>query len=112
MPPLRFRSTTAFLCLAGIALAMGGCSQVERVMESSKEGGLFSKPIDVFAKPAWSDASDTKAVSLGPRGPVGPEELVNADGSCAPSAAQAETQAAPADRPVGSAAGDLAGAPM
>ena len=57
-------------------------------------------------------------VTLGPSGPVAPEDLVTADGRCAaPTAQAAETQSQtaetpPADRPVGSIAGDLAGAPM
>lgn len=54
-------------------------------------------------------------MSLGPQGPVGAEDLVGADGRCAPTAQAAEPPpaqaAAPtgADREVGSVAGDLAG---
>lgn len=74
--------------------------------------------MDVFTKPDWARATgNTKTPDLGPTGPVKPEDLVGADGRCgAPSAeaAQASTPPAqpPAVRPVGSVAGDLAGAPM
>jgi hypothetical protein len=87
------------------------------VFESQNDGGWFSKPLDVFAKPDWAKStSDAKTAELGPKGPVGPDDLVSADGRCAiaaPEAAQASMPpAAPADRPVGSVAGDLASAPM
>jgi len=61
-------------------------------------------------------------VNLGPQGPVTPEDMVSAEGLCAaPVAALAQGAEAnpaavesqpPADRAVGSVAGDLAGAPM
>lgn len=105
-----------------VAGAVAGCSNKAQVFQDNNEGGLFSKPINVFAKPEWaSSVSDSTTINLGPTGPVGAEELVSADGRCAPplaveapqSPVQAETTTAPqADRPVGSVAGDLAGAPM
>jgi hypothetical protein len=108
----------ALACAA--ALTVTGCKNTAGVFEDQNEGGWFSKP--VFSKPEWAMASNTGA-NLGPKGPVGPEDMVNADGQCAapaaatPQAAEASPAAAaqsqpPADRPVGSVAGDLAGAPM
>ena len=87
------------------------------MFQDQNDGGWFSKPLDVFAKPDWARATgDAKTAELGPKGPVGPDDLVSADGRCSapiPEAAQASMPAAaPADRPVGSVAGDLASAPM
>jgi len=114
------------LCAAGLAAATAGCTNPIHAFEESSEAGWFSKPIDVFAKPNWATASviDDKNAQLNPRGPVSSDELVSADGRCsAPTAPAAPPQAAapsapaaapapPADRPVGSMAGDLARAPM
>jgi hypothetical protein len=91
-----------------------------QLLPDNNEGGWFSKPMDVFAKPSWARATgdDNKNVQLNPRGPVAPEELVGADGRCGmPAVAEAPpappaAPAPPADRPVGSMAGDLASAPM
>ena len=114
----------SFVCVAALAFAAGGCSGTSELLDSKSERGLFSKPLNVFAKPDWvTSATDGSVVNLGPSGPVGPEELVGADGRCsppvaeaqpaaAPAQAQADAAAPPADRRVGSMAGDLAGAPM
>jgi hypothetical protein len=103
-------------------LAVAGCGDKVQMFQGNNEGGWFSKPVDVFAKPEWAKPTgDSKAADLGPKGPVGPDDLVGADGRCgiaAPETAQASAPPAaaeaqpPADRPVGSVAGDLAGAPM
>lgn len=108
------------VCAVELALAGGGCTNSVRLLPDNNEGGWFSKPVDVFAKPSWARATgdDNVSVQLNPRGPVAPEELVGADGRCgAPAVAAAPSAppaapAAPADRPVGSMAGDLASAPM
>jgi hypothetical protein len=97
-------------------LLVGGCKNSAQVFEDQNDGGWFSKKVDIFAKPDWARPM-TGQVTLGPQGPVGAEDLVSADGRCAPPpSAQAPepapAQAAPADREVGSVAGDLAGAPM
>lgn len=106
----------AFACAT--ALAVAGCKNSSQVFEDQNEGGWFSKPVNLLAKPDWARPT-TSSVNLGPQGPVAPEDMVSADGRCAPSAALAQAAApapaqppAPADRPVGSVAGDLAGAPM
>ena len=112
---VRTVSRIALICAATLAVA-GGCSNSLPVLDSS-EGGLFSKKVDLFAKPDWAVTSNTN-ITLGPQGPVGPNDLVGPDGRCA---VEAQAQAAPAapatpeppsDRAVGSMAGDLAGAPM
>lgn len=104
---------SSLLCVSALALAvgLGGCGS-SKMFEDKNEGGWFSKPVDFFSKPDWARPVKDQTGDLGPKGAVGPEELVNADGSCPPDPTQATAQAAPADTPVGSAAGDLASAPM
>lgn len=105
--------------VCAVAAVAAGCSGSNPLLEKETYTSLFSTPPKLF------DASDFKlpnlskdTVSLGPSGPVGAEELVTADGACAAPAAPtaaSETRAASApqaDRPVGTLAGDLAGAPM
>jgi hypothetical protein len=100
-------------------MVLAGCKNSAQVLQDQNDGGWFSKKVDIFAKPDWARPS-TAAVTLGPQGPVGAEDLVGADGRCAPqpaATAQASEPApaqtpAPVDREVGSVAGDLAGAPM
>ena len=95
-----------------IAAATAGCSDRAGVFSSRNEA-WFSKPI--FEKPDWAKPdSVSRTADLGPRGPAGPDDLVGGDGRCAvgPQMAQAVAPQAPADREVGSVAGDLAGAPM
>ncbi len=109
-------------CAIGLAAAIAGCTNSVRLLPDNNEGGWFSKPVDVFAKPSWArPTGDDNNVQLNPRGPVAPEELVSADGRCgapvlmeAPAApAAAPTPAAPpAHRAVGTLAGDRARAPM
>lgn len=122
MPRRRAVSRFALVCVAALAAALAGCSNSAQMFEGNKDGGWFSKPVDVFAKPDWAVfSSEAKNVRLNPSGPVGPEDMVGSDGRCgsavveasqpAPAAAQVPA-AAPADRQVGSLAGDLAGAPM
>jgi hypothetical protein len=104
-------------------MAVAGCTNPLHMLQESNEGGWFSKPVDMFAKPSWArvTGNDSNNVQLNPRGPVAPDELVSADGRCgapAPTEAPAAPAAAPppavapADRPVGTMAGDLASAPM
>jgi hypothetical protein len=115
---LRRRVVTRIALVCVAALAVAACKNSAQVFESNNDGGWFSKPIDMFATPDWAKGTGSnKPVTLGPSGPVAAEELVGSDGRCgtpvveaAPPAPAAE--AAPADRPVGSVAGDLASAPM
>jgi len=96
-----------------LATGLGGCKNATSVFQDQNEGGWFSKPI--FEKPDWAKPdSISRAAELGPKGPVAPDDLVGADGRCsgAPQMAQGAAPQPPADRPVGSMAGDLAGAPM
>jgi hypothetical protein len=110
----------AFVCAA--ALGVAACSGF---LPDKNEGGFFSKPANMFAKPDWAKGASTdRNMQLGPSGPVAPEDLVGADGRCGAPVAQAApppvAEPAPAapqpqrppDRPVGSIAGDLASAPM
>ena len=90
MPRRRVYLSIAFACAAAFAVA--GCKNAAGVFEDQNDGGWFSKPF--VAKPDWARAS-TGNVSLGPQGPVGPEELVSADGQCAaPASALAQSHEA------------------
>jgi hypothetical protein len=90
----------ALVCSTVLAAGLAGCTSSLQVFEDKNEGGWFSKPLDVFGKPDWARTAEAKTAQLGPSGPVGPEELVNPDGSCAPPAAPvaapAPAQPAPA----------------
>lgn len=79
---------------------VGGCKNTAQVFEDNNDGGWFSKKVDIFAKPDWARPS-TAQVSLGPRGPAGPEDLVDSDGRCAapPAATAQASDAAPAQAP-------------
>jgi hypothetical protein len=96
-----------------MALGAAGCSDRAQVFQSNNES-WFSRPL--LTKPDWAmPDSISRTADLGPTGPVGPNELVSADGRCAFAAAPEASPPPPqpqADRPVGSMAGDLAGAPM
>lgn len=103
---------------------MAGCSGTSDMFDSKSDTKLFAKPFSVFAREDGSKASEGTVVNLGPSGPVAPEDLVGPDGRCAPAAApqtpaspppvaaEPPPAANPADRRVGSMAGDLAGPPM
>jgi hypothetical protein len=115
----RHRASLSFALVSSAVLLVGGCTNATSVFENQNEGG-FLKSANIFSKPDWARPS-TARVSLGPQGPVSAEELVGADGRCAPPpAAAAQAAEAPpaqaaapadADREVGSVAGDLAGPP-
>ncbi len=90
------------------ALAVCGCKNSAEILQDQNDGGWFSKPVAMFAKPDWARPVTT-GVNLGPQGPVGAEDMVSADGRCAVPAAATTEPAPPADRAVGTAAGDLAG---
>jgi hypothetical protein len=113
---------------AALAVTAGACSNGSPVLEDVREGHFFDKP--VFQKPDWAKLGRNNTVELGPKGPVGPEDLVNAAGECGPEVlpaqpaapVSAEGPATPAAPPpespppgkaqVGSIAGDLASSPM
>lgn len=81
---VKFRQTCRFagaLLLLPMALALGGCS----TSLFSSDAGWFSKPLEFTSRPSWLFYSDGREASK--TKPVGPEDLVAADGSCAASAA-------------------------
>jgi hypothetical protein len=101
------------VCIALVGAGVAGCSDRAQVFTDKNES-WFNKPF--FEKPDWAKPdSVSRTAELGPTGPIGPNEMVGADGRCAfaatPEAPQPPPQP-PADRPVGSMAGDLAGTPM
>jgi hypothetical protein len=129
--PGRLCNPTFGLCLAAaLAALVAGCSAASDIAEEVKEGNYLQKPF--ISTPDWARVRPASTVSLGPEGPVGPEDLVDASGNCAPAAPQVSPQAAaaqaaaqpePAAAPAapakpavppayGSMAGDLASAPM
>ena len=116
---MRRRVVTRIALVCAAALAVAACKNSAQIFESNNDGGWFSKPMDVFATPDWArPTGSSKPVSLGPSGPIAAEEMVGVDGRCgvpvveAAPVAEAAPAAAPADRTVGSMAGDLANAPM
>jgi hypothetical protein len=114
----RFRAVSRIALVCAAFLAVAGCKNSAQVFTDNNEGGWFSKKVDIFARPEWALASDNKNADLGPAGPVDANELVGADGRCGvtvpvvPEPAAVAAPAPPADRAIGSMAGDLAGAPM
>ncbi len=122
-------SSIALVFAAALAAATGGCSSGSAVLDDIKAGNFNKPTLDL---PDWPKiGQQAKTAELGPRGPVAPEDLVDAAGRCGPAAATAaqtaaaEPAAAPAPEPapaapaptranaaVGSIAGDLASAPM
>ena len=119
LPRFRAISRIALVGATVLTATVAGCTNAAQVFVDNNEGGWFSNKVDIFSKPDWAVASSGKTPALGPQGPVAPSDLVGADGRCvaeAPEpAAAAPAPAAsepPADRAVGSMAGDLAGAPM
>lgn len=109
MPRQDAVSRLALICAVALAAAVAGCSNKAQLFQDQNDGGWFSKPIDVFAKPDWARVTgDSKSADLGPKGPVGPDDLVGADGRCAAANPAASASASPADQPVGSAAGAVA----
>ncbi|MGC1682396.1 MAG: hypothetical protein WA760_13770, partial [Pseudolabrys sp.] len=61
-----------------IASAVGGCKNTAQVFEDQNDGGWFSKPANIFAKPDWT-RPNTGNVTLGPQGPVGPDDMVSTE---------------------------------
>jgi hypothetical protein len=112
----RTRVISGIVLICATALAVAGCKNSAQVFTDQNDGGWFSKPVEIFNKPEWAKpASVSKTADLGPSGPVGPDDLVGGDGRCgvtAPPAQAAAPEQPPADRAVGSVAGDLAGTPM
>jgi hypothetical protein len=96
LPRHRADSRIALICALALAAAVAGCKNSAQLFESSNDGGWFSKPVDVFAKPDWArPTGDAKGADLGPQGPVGPDDLVGADGRCVLVAAETAQVAAP-----------------
>ena len=73
-------SGIVLVCAA--ALAVAGCKNSADVFTDQNDGGWFSKPVELFKKPDWAKPANASNASLGPSGPVGPDDLVGADGRC------------------------------
>lgn len=95
--PRRYLLTRKTFVCAG-ALALAGCSGTPEFLDSKNEGGWFSKPVNIFTKPDWAQ-SNRQNVNLGPSGPVGPEDLVAADGACPPAPAETAQASTPSQAP-------------
>jgi len=112
----RHRIRFGIVLACATALMVAGCKNSTEIFQDQNDGGWFSKSFDLLGKPDWARPT-ASTVNLGPQGPVAPEDMVSADGQCGapPALAQvpepAAAQPPPADRAVGSVAGDLAGAP-
>jgi len=111
----RLITKIGLVCAA--AWAVSGCSGAGPLLEKETYSTMFSNTSRMFDVSELMKADHhNDDASLGPSGPVAPEDLVTADGRCATPTAMVEAQSPsatpPADRPVGSLAGDVAGAPM
>src|SRR5262249_45861511 len=106
LPRRRVYLSIVFACTA--ALAVAGCKNTAQVFEDQNDGGWFSKPF--IAKPDWARAS-TGNVSLGPQGPVGPDDMVSTEGQCAAPAAGLAQSGEAANPSGGPAAAQAAAAP-
>ena len=93
LPRRRVHVSIAFACAA--ALAVAGCKNSAQVFEDQNDGGWFSKPANILFKPDWARPTSGN-VNLGPQGPVGPDDMVNVEGQCAPPAAALAQSAVPA----------------
>ena len=92
-----------------MALAAGGCGSVNSMSDTLRsDAGWFSKPVtSLLTREDGSGSMGTaRNFSLGPSGPVAPEDLVNADGSCAAAAPEAAASAGQAGEPM-PAGGDV-----
>ena len=98
LPRRRVYVSIEFACAT--ALAVAGCKNSAQVFEDQNDGGWFSKPVNILAKPDWARPT-TGNVSLGPQGPVGPDDMVNAEGQCAAPAAAHAQSAEPASAEAG-----------
>jgi len=104
----RYRIGSGLALVVVVAASLGGCTN-ESVFDRSN---WFAQPVEIFAKPDWAKPADANTAELGPKGPVSPNDMVNADGTCAPAetppaAAAAPAPAAPA--PVATASADPLG---
>jgi hypothetical protein len=92
----RHRTVLRIALVCAAALAVAGCKGSTAVFQDQNDGGWFSKPVDVFAKPDWArPTGDARGADLGSQGPVGPDDLVGADGRCVLGAAETAQAAAP-----------------
>lgn len=103
MPRLSATSSSGLLSVLLLTVAVGGCENKAQVFQDNNEGGFFSKPLNLFDKPSWARPTSASA-DLGPKGPVGVEELVSADGSCPAASAGPAQASAAAQQPAPAAA--------
>src|SRR5215471_3374379 len=75
----RYHAHFRIALVCATAFAVCGCRNSAEVFRDQNDGGWFSKPVNMFAKPDWARPM-TGGVSLGPRGPVGAGAMVSADG--------------------------------
>lgn len=108
MPRIKIVSGIVLVC----AVALAGCKNSNQIFQDNNDGGWFSKPVEMFSKPEWAKTSTTTA-ELGPSGPVGPDDLVSADGRCAmPGVPEAPPVAAAPDQPPGAVVVNTPSAPL
>jgi hypothetical protein len=92
------RTAISFAFLFAAALGVAGCSD-SSLFDKDAYSGMFSKKFEPFKTPEWAKAHPANAnVKLNPTGPVAPDDLVAANGACAPAAENAQA-AAPAAAP-------------
>lgn len=101
-----FGTVGRLLASGAIACTLGGCTGDMFSKDNSEN--WFSKPVGLFAKQDWA-LSGSNPSKLETSRPVAPEDLVDANGSCAaappqPAAADGETAAASPPAALGGAA--------
>jgi hypothetical protein len=102
------RRVTSFALVCGIGLSAAGCSN-SPLTNADSYREAFSRTPDIFTVPEWAKSNRADNVNLGPTGPVGPDDLVSADGACA---AKPEAAQAAAPQPEAAAPQQAASAPM
>jgi hypothetical protein len=90
----KLANSLRFILLSAVALALAGCGGTNVF---SADAGWFSRPMD-FGKPDWNLFSNTKP-EMNESKPVGPEDLVAADGTCAPAPEPEAPKPAATDAP-------------
>ena len=103
----RRKASLQVVLLSTFALAVGGCSS--DIFDKGAGQSWFSQPLDIFHKPDWVSGGGTNANDMDTGGLVASDELVGADGRCAPATTQAAVGQPAAPAPAQPAANTAVG---
>lgn len=104
----RIRNLAIAACGVILAAGLGACAQQVTGLTEATEAGWFSKPMNLFSKPEWARLSGASTDTIS-SGPVPQEDLVGADGQCAPAPVEAQAAQPAAAPPADAAAAPAAG---